>query len=120
MLNLVIENSGKRAILHCCGNLIAGQEETLLKATESLRSCCVVILDLTAVSGIDARGLGALVGVKQWALDAGVRLQLAPSSAVHELLDLTRLSSEFELCSPRNFPVNPKQSDGTALAAVDE
>ena len=122
MLNLMIENSGKRAILHCSGNLVAGQESTLLNTIESLESCHIVVLvlDLTGVSGIDARGLGALVGVKRWAFDAGVRLQLVPSNAVQELLELTRLSSEFELCSPRTFPVYPPRINGIAGAAADE
>jgi hypothetical protein len=69
------------------------------------------------VSGIDARGLGALLAVKQWALGAGVKLQLIPSNAVQELLDLTRLSSKFELCSPENFFVDSRDIGGLGAAA---
>jgi anti-anti-sigma regulatory factor len=79
----------------------------------------VVVLDLTGVSGIDARGLGTLLAVRQWALGAGVKLQLVPSYAVQELLDLTRLSSEFELCSPENFLVDSRETNGISVAADD-
>jgi len=56
-----------------------------------------VILDLTRVTRTDARGLGVLVFLKQWASNAGVTLLLIPSKTVQELLDLTGLSSELEL-----------------------
>jgi anti-anti-sigma regulatory factor len=119
MLNVMIANSGNRAILRCSGRIVAGQERALLDAVESLKPGRVVVLDLTGVSGIDARGLGALLAVKQWAaLGAGVKLQLIPSRAVQELLDLTRLSSEFELCSPETFfMVDPQDANGLGNSA---
>ncbi len=120
MLNVVIEDSGDVALFHCSGSIVAGEEtSTLFNAVESLTSGRVVVLDLTGVSGIDARGLGALVAVKQWALRVGVKLQLVPSHVVQELLDLTRLSSEFELCSPGDFFVDSLETNGIGVAADD-
>jgi anti-anti-sigma regulatory factor len=120
MLNVMIENSGNLAILYCLGRIVAGQETwTLFNAVESLKPGRVVVLDLTGVSGIDARGLGALLALKQWAVGAGVKLQLVPSNAVQELLDLTRLSSEFELRSPENFLVDSWEPNGISVAADD-
>ena len=120
MLTVMIENAEGLAILHCAGSLVAGEETwTLLNAVETLKPGRVVVLDLAGVSSIDARGLGALVGLKQWALDVGVKLQVVPSDAVQELLDLTRLSSEFELCPSENFLVDSSRETGIGVAADD-
>ena len=98
MLNVVIENSGNVAVLRCSGRLVAGEEAwTLFSTAVSLKEKRVLLLDLTRVSRTDARGLGVLVFLKLWASTAGVKLQLVPSNAVKELLDLTGLSSELEL-----------------------
>jgi anti-anti-sigma regulatory factor len=120
MLNVVIENSGTVAILHCSGSIVAGEEtSTLFNAVESLKFSRVVVLDLTGIGAIDARGLGALVAVKRWAQDVHVGLQVVPSNVVQELLDLTRLSPEFELIFTEDFVVDPRETNGMGVAADD-
>ena len=99
MLNVVIENSGNVAILRCRGKIVEGEEvSTLFDAVISLRNKRVVVLDLTRVSRIDARGLGILVLL---AHAAGVKLQLNPSKTVQELLELTGLHALFEVRSSK-------------------
>jgi len=75
-LNLVIEKSGSVAVLHCSGRIGAGKEAwTLFDNVIALKDKRVV-LDLTNVSRTDARDLGVLVFLKQWAGSAGVKLRL--------------------------------------------
>jgi anti-anti-sigma factor len=77
---------------------VAGEDAwTLYNTVISQQGKRVVVLDLTRVSRIDAGGLGVLVSLKRWARVAGVRLQLVPSQAVQELLDLTGLGSQFKI-----------------------
>jgi anti-anti-sigma factor len=100
MLSVVIENCGNLAILRCSGRIVAGEEAwTLFNAAISLRNKRVVVLDLTAVTGADARGLGVLAFLRQWARGAGVKLQVIPSKPVLELLELTGLHSLFDISS---------------------
>jgi len=100
MLSVMIENSGNLAVLRCSGRIVAGEEAwTLFDAAISLRNKRVVVLDLTRVTRADARGLGVLVLLKQWARGAGVKLQLIASKPVQEMLELTGLYSQFDLRS---------------------
>jgi anti-anti-sigma factor len=103
MLTVMIENSGNAAVLRCSGRIVAGEEAwTLFNAAISLENKRIVVLDLTRVSGADARGLGVLVFLRQWARGAGVKLQLIPSKSVQELLELTGLRSLFDIRSSKN------------------
>ena len=98
MLSVAIENSGSTTVLRCSGRIVAGEEAwSLFDTVSSLKNRSAVVLDLTRVTSADARGLGVLVFLKRWASIADVNLQLIPSKMVQELLDLTGLSSEFEL-----------------------
>ena len=100
MLSVIIENSGKTAVLRCSGRIVAGEEAwTLYNAVVSLKNKRVVVLDLTRVSGTDARGLGVLMFVQQWARLSGVKLQLITSRPVQEMLELAGLLSLFDVRS---------------------
>jgi anti-anti-sigma factor len=119
MLNVVIENSGNVAILRCRGKIVEGEEvSTLFDTVISLENKRVVVLDLTRVSRIDARGLGILVLL---ARGAGVKLQLMPSKTVRELLDLTGLHSLFEICSSKVESASDVLVDSRAIGiAADD
>ena len=69
---------------------------------------------MTGVNRVDARGLGVLVFLNQWASGAGVRMELIPSKSVRELLDLTKLRSLFEIRSPENIPSTAGLMSGPA------
>ena len=98
MLSVTIENHGKASILHCSGRIVAGEEAwTLFNAAISVENKRVVVLDFTEVTGADARGLGVMLFLKQWACGAGVKLHVVPSKHVQELLELTGLHTQFEI-----------------------
>ena len=57
MLNVISENRGNAIIFRCSGRIVAGEEAwTLHNTVISHQRKRVVVLDLTAVSSIDARG----------------------------------------------------------------
>ena len=125
-MGVTIENSGNVAVLRCSGRIVAGEEAwALYNAVISLKNRRVVVLDLTTVSRVDARGLGVLVFLDQWACGAGVKLQLIPSKPVQELLDLTGLHSLFDIRSSENvspaadFLVDSRKDGTTGIAADD-
>jgi anti-anti-sigma factor len=106
MLGVMSENCGNAAILRCSGRIVAGEEAwSLYNAAIAQQDKRAIVLDLTAVSRMDAGGLGVLVSLRQWAHLAGVKLQLIPSKAVQELLDVARLSSLFEIRSTDSMPL---------------
>jgi len=98
MLSVMIENSGNTAVLRCSGRIVAGEEAwTLFNSAISIENKRVVVLDLTSVTGADARGLGVLAFLKQWARLSGVKLKVIPSRPVQELLELTGLDRLFDV-----------------------
>jgi anti-anti-sigma factor len=116
MLSVIIENSGKAAVLRCSGRIVAGEEAwTLYNSVVSLKNKRAVVLDLTRVSGTDARGLGVLMFVQQWARLSRVKLQLITSKPVQEMLELAGLLSLFDVRSSEDaepaadFPVDSRE-----------
>jgi anti-anti-sigma factor len=100
MLSVVTENFAGIVVLRCSGRVVAGEEAwTLYNAVISLHNKRRVVLDLTGVTGTDARGLGVLVFLQQWAQDSRVQLQLVVSRPVQEMLELTGLQSRFDVRS---------------------
>ena len=122
MLGVMSENRGNTAILRCSGRIVAGEEAwTLYNTVISEQGKRVVVLDLTAVSRVDAGGLGVLVSLRRWARIAGVKLQLIPSRAVQELLDLTGLGFALEICSPESVqPALSLPKDSVIGVAADD
>ncbi|HKN31968.1 MAG TPA: STAS domain-containing protein [Terriglobales bacterium] len=115
MLNVIAEKSHDVLILHCSGRLVAGEGAwTLYNTVISQQNERAVVLDMTGVNRVDARGLGVLVFLNQWASGAGVRMELIPSKSVRELLDLTKLRSLFEIRSPENIPSTAGLMSGPA------
>lgn len=100
MLNVATENYGQMLIVRCWGRLVAGQQAwTLYNAVISEEKSRIVVLDLSGVDRVDARGLGVLVVLNQWASGAGIALELIPSRQVEELLEVTHLRSLFDVRS---------------------
>jgi anti-anti-sigma factor len=105
MLSVIAKKSGDVLILHCSGRLVAGEGAwTLYNTVISQQNEPALVLDMRGVKRVDARGLGVLVFLNQWARGRGVKLELIPSKAVGELLDLTKLRSLFEVRSEENLP----------------
>jgi hypothetical protein len=62
------------------------------------------VLDLAHVDGIDACGLGVLLGVREWARANAIRFKLMNAmNKVERILELTRLDRVFEFCSVRDW-----------------
>ncbi len=123
MLGVMTENRGYTTILRCSGRIVAGEEAwALYNNVISQQGKRVVVLDFTRVSRIDAGGLGVLASLERWARSSGVRLQIIPSQAVQELLDLTGLASQFEIrpsASAPNLPADSWEDSAIGVAADD-
>jgi len=123
MLSVMSENRGNAAIFVCSGRIVAGQEAwALYNNVISQQDKRLVVLDLTRVSRIDAGGLGVLASLERWARTAGVKLQLIPSPAVQELLNLTGLGSQFEIhpsVSAPSLPADRCEDSAIGVAADD-
>src|SRR5207247_11328146 len=64
MPTVTVQNLGDVAILRCQGRIVVGVENTILwNAVLSQTNISTLILDLAQVDGIDAGGLGVLLGV---------------------------------------------------------
>lgn len=89
------------AVLQCLGRIVDPEELSRLKAAvTSLPQLRVVVLDLSGVEMVDARGLGMLVFLHNWACGMGIQLKLAnPSKVVRQLLDVTGLTAVLHVSS---------------------
>ena len=99
-LSLETRRLGEAIVVHCEGRIVCRDEAAALSrvAMEALQAAQEVVLDLEGVERIDSAGLGELVFVYVSAEGFGKTVKLAgPSPRVRELLDLTNLSSVFEI-----------------------
>jgi len=105
LLNVIVEKVDGQLMFHLQGRLVRGEDNKLVCA--ALRhNQREIMLNLSGLTAIDARGLGALVSLQA----AGFYLQLAnPTRNVLELLERTKLDSIFELLEGEPFkPVAPE------------
>ncbi len=99
MLELTIQELGDLTLFRCTGKMLAGSEAGL-RAAVMERGNKRVVLDVAGVTGIDAAGLGTLVGLQSWAQAAGRQLKLMNvTPRVREILRITNLDAAFEVCS---------------------
>ncbi len=101
-LSLSVESRelGEAILLHCKGRIVYRQEVIELSrvAGEAIEAARTVILDFQGVSAIDSAGLGELVALHMWAQAHGSMLRITGvSSRVRRLLELTNLTSVFEI-----------------------
>ncbi len=101
-LSLSLETSklGPNLILHCRGRIVFREEVLELSRVvgECIERAQMVILDFQGVSAIDSAGLGELDSLHMWAQAHGCTLKMTGlSSRIRRLLDLTNLSTVFEI-----------------------
>ena len=101
-LSLVLEASklGEAAILRCKGRIVFRDEVIELSRVvgDAIQNARVLILDLQGVSAIDSAGLGELVALHMWAQANCCLLKMVGlSSRIRRLLELTNLTSVFEI-----------------------
>ncbi len=102
MLRVTVQDSGIVAVLRCEGKIVLGEElSTLLNAIVFQIDKKFIVLDLTGVGQVDARGLGALVVLRQWLQSASVKLQVIPPKRVRMVLSLAGLRRYFETATAR-------------------
>ena len=95
-INTAIQD--QTAILACEGQIVRGEEINVLYGKVILQQSPVVVLDLSAVTRIDAAGLGVLVACYQALLVNKRQLVLHnPSAHLRELLQTTNLHLLFEI-----------------------
>jgi anti-sigma B factor antagonist len=101
-LSLSLESSrlGDAIVLHCKGRIVFRDEVIKLSqvAGDSIQAAGLVILDLKGVTSIDSAGLGEMVSLHMWARGHGCALKVTGlSSRIRHLLELTNLTSVFEI-----------------------
>jgi len=89
------------AVLQCLGRVVDLEALSRLKAAvTSLSQLRVVVLDLSEVEMVDARGLGMLVFLHNWACATGMQVRLVnPSKLVRKMLEVTGLTSVLHFSS---------------------
>ena len=104
MLTVRIQKLADVTVIHCAGR-IAFPHASELRATVFRHTRPrALVLDLADVIVIDAAGLGMLVSLHTWAKRTRTNLKLMNlTPRVEQLLGLTRLKSEFEVCSAREM-----------------
>jgi anti-anti-sigma factor len=101
MLMIDIERTGETTFVRCAGRLVRGPElGKLHRVVASMQNAQMIFLDLSEVEALDAGGVNALVGLRQWASGEGIQLKLvSPSRFVRETLTRFRLDQLLEISS---------------------
>ena len=99
-LKLELRLYGDVVLLRCRGRLVYRQNAAELTSIVSdlLSMTRRLIVDLTHVDRIDSAGLGELVTLYMWSVGHGHSIAfLCANRRVHNVLDLTNLTSLFEI-----------------------
>ena len=103
--------------LRACGRLVVGvgAGHPTWQTARDWRGAARVVLDLRAVTAIDAGGVGALLRLRQTASRHGAAVTIAAAAPrVRRVLELTRLDVVFGLSSGRT-PASPSMGGGCLL-----
>ncbi len=108
MLKVHARNLGNVAFLCMQGQIVTGETEALRKGvvlqSEAQTDVSTVVLDLARVSTVDARGLGVMLELREQVQSKGIGFKLMNvSKLVSKVLEVTRLSSVFEVTSGVEF-----------------
>ena len=104
MLGLITQNEGDAILIRCKGRISFPDADVLRTVVFQYACARTVLLDLADVTLIDANGLGILVSLRVWAEKTLVKLKLMNMNPrIENLLELTNLKSEFEICSAREM-----------------
>jgi anti-anti-sigma factor len=98
MLRIDIESSKYLATLYCAGRIVYGVEVEMLRNMVQARTEKYVEINLSAVTSIDAAGLGLLVELQNWAAKTQITVAfLDLSEDVWRLVILTNLCASLEI-----------------------
>ena len=119
MLKVHAQKLEEVALLRLWGRIAIGETTTLRDAVLSRPDACVVVLDLAQVSGIDARGLGVMLELREELQSRGIEFGLMNvTRLVQQVLEITHLDSVFETFSKEE--VMSAASRGRLAAAAVE
>jgi anti-sigma B factor antagonist len=102
-LHLDFQNEDDVTIVYCRGRVTYRDEAAALSGSiaellPQIHQTRQLVLDLSGVEMIDSAGLGELVALLNWIREEGGAIKLAsPHGHVRRLLELTNLSSVFEI-----------------------
>jgi len=104
MLKVYSRNLGDVAVLSLRGRLISGETGSLREAVCAQSHMKAIVLDLSRVTAIDARGLGVMLELRRQSTSQGVPFKLMNvNKFTTRVLEVTRLDSVFEIIS-KNDP----------------
>jgi anti-sigma B factor antagonist len=104
MLSLNIHKVDGTIIFQCIGRIVLGEGEVLRRTVYRYPKIATAVLDMAAVTAIDAAGLGILVMLRNWTQANGTELKLLNlTSRVENLLNITHLRPLFKVCSVRDI-----------------
>jgi len=119
MLKVQARNLGPVAVLHLEGQIVNGETEVLRNVVRCLSETSVVKLDLACVTTVDARGLGAMLELREQAEAKGIRFELMNvTKRISMLLKLTRLDSVFQIAAGVEFFPAISRSHGAQAATL--
>ena len=118
MLKVYSRNLGDVAVLSLKGRLISGETGTLREAVRAQSNVDAIILDLSRVTAIDARGLGVMLELRRQSAAKGIPLKLMNvNKFTTRVLEITRLDSVFEII-PGNEPATAATRPAPARTPV--
>lgn len=104
MLGLTIHEWDELTVFQCAGRIIAGDADVLRYAVLAQPRVRIAVLDMAAISGVDAAGIGMLASLLTWAEARGIEIKLLNlQPIVEEILEITNLKLFFEVCSVRDM-----------------
>jgi len=104
MPKLTIHKLGEAVVFRCIDRIVFGECHILRHAVLSHPYIEIVVLDMGAISTIDAAGLGLLVELRKWAAAKRMQLKLLNlAPRVAKLLNIAHLTLIFDICSVRDM-----------------
>ena len=98
MLKAHTRRSGSVAVLTLRGRVVRGETESLRQAVVAHSDASAVILDLAAVSIIEAGGLGLMLKLREHTKSRGIEFRLKNlTRRVKRIFEITRLDSVFDI-----------------------
>lgn len=116
MLKVHTRNLGDFAVLALQGRLISGETRSLREAVSAQSNVDAVVLDMSRVTAIDARGLGVMLELRRQTSARGIQFKLMNvNEFTRRVLEITRLDSVFEII-PKSEPSVLPSGSRTAAA----
>ena len=119
MLKVYSRNLADVAVLSLKGRLIRGETRSLRDAVRSQSNVSAIVLDLSRVTAIDARGLGVMLELQRQTALEGIRFKLMNVNRfTSRVLEVTHLDSVFEVIPKVEAAMSPRIASTPALVAA--